>query len=692
MEVEKGRPVPIEMEGDEVEAVGQDVITMRGNAQLFRGAQAVFGDKLSYSRSTDELEGEGNVTVYSQYGDRLTADRVELEVETMIGEADNVEYRIGNRQFRHNDPEKTYVRARGNASKVYLEGHDVTRLEDVTYSTCNEGKDDVIVKAKELTLDQGSGRGLAKHITVKFKNVPIFYSPLLAFPINNERKTGFLYPTIGFEEKGGFVVQTPYYLNLAPNYDATLYPRFYANRGVQLGGEFRYKTRASDGLVYGEYMPSDKEFEDQDRSAFTYKHDQEFGQRWDGEIDLNWVSDDEYFDDFSNDIEVSSSTHLPQTVNLGYTGDIWRMDASARAYQTIDPDIPEDDQPYDRLPRIRVNADFPELSNGLQFGLDSELHNFKHDTRLEGWRLDLTPSVEKRFTTVWGYTEPKLAFRAIAYNLDNVQPGQESNPSVALPIFSWDSGIYLERLTKWQERTFVHTLEPRIKYTYIPEKNQDELPVFDTGNINLNNFNNIWRDQRFYGRDRIGDINSVTLGLTSRLFDADNGREWIRGSIGQVFFLQDREVQLPGRDPETESESDFLAELTARLSENLRTYGYMQWDYQESNVRTGKADIVYEGPRTSFDLEYRYVRDSESQIRAHALVPFAGRWTFIFDERYSLEDNENLETSLGLEYNGCCWRARLYGQRRRRSDTTFRDAVIFEFELTGLATIRSGLP
>jgi LPS-assembly protein len=689
--VGEGGVIPIEMEGDEVQSVGQDTITMRGNAQLIRGSEAVFGENLSYSRSTDQLDAEGKVTVYSKDGDKLEADKVNMEVETHIGEAENVEYRIARRNIQHSDPQKAYIRARGTAEKVYLEGHDVTRLQNVTYTTCQEKKEDVVVSASELTIDQGTGRGTAKHIKVRFKNVPIFYAPVLSFPINDDRKTGFLFPSFGFEEKSGFVLQTPYYINLAPNYDATLYPRVYAKRGVQLGGQFRYLTRKSDGFVYGEYMPQDKELDDKDRGAFTYEHRQDFSSKWEGDIDLNWVSDDEYFDDFSNDIQISSATHLPQVANLSYSGNIWRVDGSVRAYQTIDDTIPTSSEPYDRLPRVRALGVWPQHTYWARFRFDSELHNFRHDENLEGWRLDVTPSVERRFEKMWGFSKPKVSFRSINYQLDNVAPGENDTPSVGLPILSWDNGLFFERLSTWQDRPFINTLEPRIFYVYIPEENQDDLPVFDTGEINLNNFNNIYREQRFFGRDRVGDTNQVTLGLVSRFLDAETGRQWMRGSIGQIFFLEDREVQLDDDAPATETESDFLAEVQADFTERWGVYGFVQYDHQESNLREAKADLLYSGPRAFVDLEYRFARDNLEQARVHALVPFGQRWTMIFDDRYSFRDDENLEVSLGFEYNGCCWKTRLFGQRRRRSDSTFRDSIIFEFELTGLATVRTGI-
>lgn len=289
--VEPGPDGPaIELEGDEVESIGEDTITLRGNATMRRGARAMEGDVLTYHRKTGELEGEDELTLYTEQGDRIEASYLKMHVETRIGEADDVKYRIAHRDREHEDPTKTYVRARGAAKKAYMEGHDVTRLENATYTTCSKGDDSVMLFADEITLDQGTGRGLAKNLKIEFKDVPIFYFPRVSFPISDERKTGFLFPSFGAQEGSGFVMSTPYYWNLAPNYDFTLYPRLYTRRGVQAGGEFRYLTENSEGSLYGEYLPSDSEFNDEDRSALHLKHEQEFTDRIGGSIDAQHVS------------------------------------------------------------------------------------------------------------------------------------------------------------------------------------------------------------------------------------------------------------------------------------------------------------------------------------------------------------------------------------------------------------------
>ncbi len=689
--VEPGPDGPaIELEGDQVESTGEDTVTLTGDATMKRGAQAMEGDELTYYRRTGEIEGKGDLTFYSAQGDRIEADYLRMDMETRIGQADNVEYRIGHRGRRHADPTKSYIRARGTAGKAHMEGHDVTRMEDVSYTTCNEGDDSVVLYADEITLDQGTGRGVAKNLKLELKGVPVFYFPRLSFPISDERKTGFLFPSFGAQEGSGFVLSTPFYWNMAPNYDFTLYPRLYTLRGVQVGGEFRYLTENSRGSLYGEYLPSDSEFDDDDRSAVHLNHEQDFTQRLYGEIDAQHVSDDQYLDDFSNDIQISSATFLPQEARLRYNGSIWDMQGRAIAYQTIDPTIPDAAEPYSRLPQLTADADYEFSPYDIELEFESEAVNFTQDELEDGWRLDATPSVKKEFENVWGYVEPKVSMRHTSYFLDR-DPGQDDNPSRTLPVVSVDSGIFLERRTSWLDKPFIHTLEPRLFYLYVPKENQDDLPNFDTGGINLNNFNNIYRESRFFGADRVGDTNQVTTGLTSRMLDAETGNEWMSGSVGMIFFLEDREVNLNPDEVQDDSTSDFLAEFDARLTNRWRTYGFAQWDTQDSEVREGKFDLQYrQEARRYVDLSYRFSRDRIEQLRVDSVWRVLPRWHLIFEDRFSIREEENLETSVGVEYDGCCWRVRGFFQRRAESNDTYRNAIIFELELTGLASIRAG--
>ena len=680
---------PVELEGDEVESVKEETVTMRGNAQMRRGREALFADEVTYYRPTDEIEGKGSVVLYSPAGDRLEADYLKFQVPTHIGEADQAKYQLAHRDRRPKDPDNVFIQARGDAEKVYFEGHDVTRMENVTYTNCAKDQDDVILTARELTIDQGTGRGLAKNVTLRFKDVPVFYLPAISFPINDDRKTGLLFPSFGVQEDSGFVLATPFYWNIAPNYDATITPRVFTNRGLQMAGEFRYLHEDSLGFLYGEYMPDDSEFND-DRGRFWARHNQRFTSRWSGKVDYQTVSDDDYFDDFSNDIQVSATTFLPQVAEVAYNGRIWDFQARAFAYETVDENISPFNEPFDRLPQLRLLGNFPKGPLGIRSRLDTDLVRFDHGERTDGVRINATPSVWHVVRNAWGYVRPQASLRHISYDLNDTAPDQDSSPSVTVPILSLDSGIVFERNATWLGDNFIQTLEPRAFYVYIPEENQDDQPNFDTGDINFNNFGNIFREERFFGGDRVGDTNQVTLGLTSRMIHEDTGHEWIRASIGQILFLEDRDVTL-FEGSFTDDTSDFLTELVATWTSRWSSYGFLQWNDDDSEVREGKIDIRYRAsPRQFLDFEYRFSRDLLEQFNVFAAWPLTDRWTLSFTERYSLRDEENLETKVGAGYDACCWQVRGFFQSRVENTGQTRNAIIFELELTGLTRIRAG--
>ncbi|MGA8258745.1 MAG: LPS-assembly protein LptD [Arenicellales bacterium] len=680
----------IELEGDQVQSIKKDTVTLTGNATMQRGAQSMQGDTLTYYRKTGEVEGDGHLKYYSKEGDRIEASHLRMNVETRIGEADDVQYRIADRHIKK-DSTHTAIRARGTAKKAFMEGYDVIRMEDATYTTCREGDNTVMLYASEITLDQGTGRGLAKNLKVKLKSVPIFYFPRVSFPISNERKTGFLFPSFGAQAGSGFVLSTPYYWNIAPNYDFTLYPRLYTRRGVQVGGEFRYLTKGSRGSLYGEYLPSDRASNDKDRYAVHLRHEQDFTTRLTGTVDAQQVSDDQYLDDFSNNIEISSATVLPQQARLNYAGDIWNLQAQLYAYQVIDQTIPDTSKPYSRLPELTASSKYKIKPYKIDVGFDGQAVNFVQSTLEDGWRFDGTPFVKRKFETVWGYTEPKVSLRQTNYLLNGTD-GQPDNLSRTVPVFSMDSGVYFERKTSWLHRPFIQTLEPRLFYVYIPKVNQDNFPNFDTGPVNLNNFNNMFREYRFYGADRVGDTNQVTAGLTSRLLDSETGNEWMSGSVGMIFFLQNREVNLDPNQVLDNSTSDFLAQYNAQLTNRWKSYGFVEWDTNQNNVVDGKFDLEYRRSDVRYaDLSYRYTRNSIEELYLDSTWQVLPRWQVVLQDRYSIKDTQNIETNVGLQYDGCCWRVRGFFQRRAQSDRSFRNAIIFEFELTGLANIRAGV-
>ena len=690
---------PISLEADDVEADGTDIVTLKGNAEVSQGRQTIVADELKYYRTSERVVASGDVEMISANGDYISSESIDVHVPTQIGTLKNTEFKMSQGITSEAGIDTVKIASRGSAETVELEGEGLVSLENATYTTCKEGSDAVLIKAGSLELDQTSGVGKARNATIRFMGVPIFYTPYISFPINDQRKSGLLAPGYGSDEESGNIIDIPYYWNIAKNQDATITPRYYTDRGLQVGAEYRRKSKTSDTFIYAEILPDDELF-GEDRDLLSIQHRQQFTDRINGTVNYNDVSDVDYFDDFRNNVRYFSATYVPRDVALSYSGDIINVRARANEYQIIDPIISEANKPYERLPSLSIGTKLPEGPFGLKFGLGGSYTNFSSDSRLEGTRTAATGSVELPIENIWGYVKPRVSLYHRTYDLDNVAEGAESGPSFTAPIFSLDTGVYFEKNASWFGKGALHTLEPRLFYVYAPEEDQDDVPIFDTSQVSLNNFGNIFRENRFYGEDRVGDTNQVTVGLTTRIIDNKSGEQRLKASFGQLVLLDDLEQGLQANSQPIESGlGDFLAEVRTESEGPWTTYTFLQYDHEESEIRTARLDFGYkpkDDSRKNVSVGYYFSngfsRDTD-QLTINANWPVSDRWQFFGSERYSLEDSESLETTVGLEYNSCCWKLRFTGNERinNRDIEDKKTSVFIELELSSLGRFRTGI-
>jgi len=708
---------PISLEANNVEAQGEDLVTLTGDAEVRQGRQTIVADTLKYYRETERVVAEGSVEMISEKGDYLSADSIDVHVPTQIGELNGAQFKLSSGIETEGNVDTAYIESRGEADKVNLEGEGLLRLENAKYTTCTEGDDSVMISARGLELDQTGGVGRARGATLRFKGVPIFYAPYLSFPLNDERKTGLLTPGFGSDEESGNIFEVPWYWNIAKNQDATITPRYYTDRGFQLGAEYRRRTLNSSTYIYGEQLFGDDLFReeqlaaniaagtpdeaiDDDRNLLTIQHFQQFTDNFSGSINYNDVSDIDYFDDLRNEVRYFSATFVPRDVQLNYSHEYFRINARANEYQIIDDAIPQSFQPYERLPSINFGTTLPDGPYGLNYGLNASFTNFNSDTRVEGTRTALDPYVELPFENIWGYVKPRLSVHSRSYSLDNVEADGEDSPSFTVPIFSIDSGVVFEKNTSWFGDGALQTLEPRAYYVYVPEEDQDDVPIFDTSQVSLNNFSSIFRSNRFYGEDRVGDTNQVTIGVTSRIIDNETGDQRLKASIGQLVLLDDLEQGLRPNSPTIESGlGDLLAELQTESKGPWSTYSFLQYDHDENEVRSARFAVGYQpkdDSRKNVQLGYYLSKigtRTVDQLTVSANWPISDRWQFFGTERYSIEDSESLATTLGVEYNACCWKLRFVGSNRinNRDIDDKKTAFFVELELTSLGRVRTGL-
>jgi len=599
--------------------------------------------------------------------------------------------------------------ARGDAKTILFEGQDKKRLIDARYTTCAADSDDWYIKAKEIELNDYTKSGTAKNARLEFEGVPLLYTPWISFSFLNQRQSGFLAPTVGSTTRSGFEVSVPYYWNFSPNLDATLTPRYLSKRGMQMQGEMRYLGETYSGIDSIEYLPSDN-LTGQDRYHAYLKHQQSFGNGWSAGYLLEKVSDDQYFSDLSTHITTTSRVNLVQQGAIDYADDVWQFNALVQRYQTLD----EKSFPYERLPQLTLSAD--KDWGIVNTNLYSQWVNFDRNpdtpntlatssgglltTSVTGNRLTVYPSVSLPFARSYGYITPKFGVNYTSYRLNNEAfmlngvAGNYGSDSRTLPIFSLDSGLYFDRNMRVVNNHYTQTLEPRLYYVYIPNRNQDNLPVFDSADSDVN-LGTLFLENQFTGNDRINNANQLSLAVTTRMIDSKTGEQRLAATLGQRFYFTDQKVAIPGEALRTGSNSDIVAAVTARLTNKWNVDAAWQYDTDKSTtVKSNIGTRFSPEPGKALNLSYRFTQDSLREINVSGQWPLGSGWYGMGRWNYSLRDHRPIEGLAGIEYDAGCWQARTVLQQvstatagSTQSNSNY--AIFFQLELGGLTSIGS---
>ncbi len=577
--------------------------------------------------------------------------------------------------------------ARGTATEVIIDSDNHSLLRQLQFTTCPGDKPQWNLTAKKLDLDFDEGFGTARNAKLKFFDIPILYLPYMTFPIDDRRKSGFLYPFISTANDNGFEFSIPYYWNIAPNQDATLKPRYLTKRGAMLTAEYRFISRHTGGNLNIDYMPNDK-ISGANRYQYRLVHNTRISRRWNTRIMINRVSDNQYFQDFSNSLAEASRQYLRSAAGIYGGGHYWTASVTADDFQVVDDSINIFNEPYTRVPRIVFDIDRPLGNQGLRLRMDSELVYFDRDFKIgpTGSRLDIYPRLEWNIGTNWGFMRPSAGYRYTGYALDwNNLPG-ETSPDRGMEILSFDSGLFFERDTG---KNKVQTLEPRLFYLYVPYENQENLPDFDSAPFTFG-FSQLFHFNRFTGADRQSDANQLTLALTTRSINQRAGRELWSMSFGQIiYFKNQRVLSANAGEVLQENFSPFIAEFilhpTRRLSSRVNT----EWDWQKNEFNVAVFDITHtavSGRRLG--AQYRYRRNSLDQFDLRYYQPINENWLVLGRVDYSLKESDLLAAEIGFEYDSCCWGLRVAAKRfLRNRSKDHRDAIYIQLVLKGLGNL-----
>lgn len=704
-------PDTIEVQADKVSFRADGRSALSGHVKVRQAERIISADTAYVHRDAKtnqitKVELLGHVR-YIESDKLMYASRVELEPHHVSGHVEDVLYRFDTVKEM---PGTTILPAWGRAKSVYRFENKDMLLRQTTYSTCPPPDRAWQIEAAKITLDHDKEKGVARDAIIRVKDLPVLYAPYLTFPTSKARKSGFLMPTYGYSNIGGFDFSTPYYWNMAPNYDSVIIPHLYTMRGVMIGGDFRFLTQHSSGNFSAHVLPHDRaqaQFIAENRDAFpslsnvskdrwaVLFHDKtKFAKNAELGINFQSVSDDYYLQDFSTNLAVITENQLLQEGYLSYNTEHWLFKGMLQAYQTLHP-ITQSDifNIYERLPEVLAQGKYTDLVLNGQFSLLGQFDYFNWPSSVaappQGPRSHVNPVLSFPQVRPWGYITPEIQLVQNNYRLHYSDATPSTSFNRTIPRYSIDSNLVVERDYQFGRQHYVQTLEPRLFYLYVPYRNQSEIPAFDSAYM-IFTTEQLFRTNRFSGYDRITDANQLAYALTSRWLSPRNGEEIANITVGQIRYFSDREVQLcyqqDGNCQDNSAMLGFLSPvaktspIASRLSLNINkrwtaSASYV-WDTYTKATNNADVNVIYHPEDNKLlRVSYGYFVDANiidlpsigsqngalNQITGAYGWPFSERWSSLGIYSYNLSKGYGMIAYFGLQYDSCCWAFRLLG-------------------------------
>ncbi|RAS12369.1 LPS-assembly protein [Cupriavidus alkaliphilus] len=681
---------PTFIEADRMTGYSERGVELEGHAELRRDGGVIKGDKLSYDQDTDEAFAQGNVRM-SRGGTLAVGPEARLRVEANEGYMLSPDY-----YFQQTG-------GTGKAERIDFLDQNRSTARQASYTTCSPDNADWYFSANRIDLDSDRQVGVAYGGVLNFFGVPVAAAPAFSFPLNDDRRSGFLPPLMGYSSKSGFDVTAPYYVNIAPNRDLTIYPRLMTERGLQLGGEYRYLSETYSGRVRAEFLPDDRKT-NSNRWAYSLQHTQRLAPGLAAYLNLNRVSDDRYPDDFNRSVSQSTLRQYTQEGGVTYNWQDFTLLARVQKFQTLRPSEPS----YERVPQLNGKYIRYDLG-GFDVQMEADYTRFRIPLTSTGFqqpqgeRMYFQPSISYPIVRAGWYVTPKVSFNAAQYQMEAATntPTAQNNLSRAIPTVSLDSGMTFERDAPTISRLFgvnyVQTLEPRLFYVYTPFRDQSQFPLFDTVQSDFG-YGQIFSENPFTGYDRIADNNKLTGGVTTRLIESDTGIERFRGTIAQRYDFTGQRVQLNGTlaDPKSGS-SDLLAATTIQLFRGYYLDAGVQYNPDSDRVNYGNVAFTYRPEsRKVFNAGYRYRRPTSvtdntaiDQFELSSQWPITRRAYGIARFAFDLTASQMVDALAGVEYAADCWVGRVVYQRFRNTTQGYTGRVFLQVEFRGLSKIGS---
>ena len=678
-------------------------VELRGNVLVWQATRQLEAQEVTLNRSKDAARAVGPL--------RLREEGLLVTGSTATSDLTNDSAIVNDATFLIHDSS-----IRGEARQLERLADETLLIHAGRFTRCDPNNNAWAIASPRIELEPETGFGTARNVQLELAGIPVLWFPYLRFPIDDQRHSGFLMPSAGYDSTGGTDLIAPYYISIAPQMDTTWEIRSLWQRGLVHSNQFRFKTRHSDneintGLVFEDqrYDPRNlvdltkdatsdiniPMFDAKDRWLLNVRHAGEWSDQLTSSINYSAVSDIDYLPDIGGDVgssridtfigPIDQNLNNRLSASLDRKGDIIYQDAQLTAgvqIQAFQPLVLNAKPQYERLPRLHaryryqfagINVDF----HGAHTWFDRDHEKFSGILAITGQRTVGDLSITYPLRNSWGFVTPSAGVTHRLYRLDQVPVGIEEVPNRTDTWASLDTGLIFDRFFQWGQKDWLQTLEPRAFYLYANATDQKDLPEFDAGTPTPS-LSQLFRRNRFSGWDRINDANLASLSITSKLIDRDTGNQRGSISLGQQYYFSDREVLYRDRDPRagTRGSSPLFAELRLSPRQNMSVSARLTYDANEDRVDRSNVTLRYTPDnRRILSFSYLHTHPAIQPIREFrnteesdiAIIwPIKGLWSMIGRWNFGWTQNQTIDYFAGIEYNDCCWKSRIVVRRFAR--------------------------
>lgn len=701
-------PVVIESEMMEYDNVN-DVYHAQGKVVITYEGGTLNADDVQFDNKNNTATAQGHAFL-SMGADNMAGDKIVFNIENKTGIAYNSRAFYAKNHF--------YIKG----DKIEKTGENTYYIEKPSATTCDGDNPDWQIAGSEMKVTI-EGYGLMKNARFLTKGLPVFYSPFIPFPAKTKRQSGFLLPYLAYSQNDGIDVELPFFWAISPQMDATFYQRYIEKRGFKEGVEFRYYLGdKSFGTFYGDYMEDVKQVTEitdpatsrdwnsmHNRWSYYLNHQTNFDPQFYIRTDLHQVSDKWYFKDFSAHnyyIDHYAVNEEDPFKKVPFYGDqsLRSLESTVRVVKswsnynimalvssTDDFAAVNNDNTLQKYPEvIFTGIKQPFLNTPVYFEFAGTYDYYYRGEGQKGHSIDISPSLSLPFNlSRFAKVTPQITVKEIFWGRDDNQTGlgdkggDKTIYNASLAVNSQVSRIFDLNIFSWEK--IRHEIKPEIKYSYIPNVKQDNIPDYITAltpaidqNITL-------------GTNVTGEQNAVAWSLTNtftaKLKDekgASSYLEFLRLKLFQMYDINEAKKGMESITAERRPLSDIGIEFDLAphkyLSFAARNYysiynGWKQTNY-DLNISDWRGDKLTVG--------YRYTLNSIEEINVSLMAMITKNIEGIIVSRRDQFNSRTVENTVGVVYRSQCWALGFEFTRTDTLDNKTDDRFLVKLSLSGL--------